>query len=345
MAIRKIEMRPPGSGDYADVLHPRTSADIVVSTDGNVQADINGLKTNKAEKTYVDTELGKKAPTSHNHTKANITDFAHTHPKSEITDFPALGTASSKNTGTASGNVPVIGADGKLDTGIMPALAITDTFVVATQAAMLALTAQTGDVAVRTDISTSFILKAEPASVLANWQELLTPADKVQSVNGKSGVVTLTAGDVGASATGHKHAKADITDFPALSTVATSGSYNDLGNKPTIPSKTSQLTNDSQFVTQTELGSAGYGDMLKSIYDTNNNGIVDRAALADSVTWANVSGKPSTFSPSTHNHTKSQITDMPTALSQFSNDVGFITKSLTIGTVQPSDGTLWFKEI
>lgn len=35
----------------------------------------------------------------------------------------------------------------------------------------------------------------------------------------------------------------------SLSTVATSGSYDDLSNKPTIPSKTSDLTNDSGFIT------------------------------------------------------------------------------------------------
>ena len=34
-----------------------------------------------------------------------------------------------------------------------------------------------------------------------------------------------------------------------LSTVATSGSYTDLNNKPTIPTRTSQLTNDSGFIT------------------------------------------------------------------------------------------------
>ena len=34
----------------------------------------------------------------------------------------------------------------------------------------------------------------------------------------------------------HTHTKSDITDFPTLATVATSGSYDDLSNKPTIPS-------------------------------------------------------------------------------------------------------------
>ena len=34
----------------------------------------------------------------------------------------------------------------------------------------------------------------------------------------------------------------------SLSTVATTGSYNDLSNKPTIPTKTSDLTNDSGFI-------------------------------------------------------------------------------------------------
>lgn len=33
----------------------------------------------------------------------------------------------------------------------------------------------------------------------------------------------------------HTHTKSDITDFPTLAAVATSGSYNDLSNKPDIP--------------------------------------------------------------------------------------------------------------
>ena len=48
----------------------------------------------------------------------------------------------------------------------------------------------------------------------------------------------------------------DITGKPTLATVATSGSYNDLIDKPTIPTNTSQLTNDSNFITSAAL--SGY---------------------------------------------------------------------------------------
>ena len=81
---------------------------------------------------------------------------------------------------------------GLIPTNQLPALAITQTSVVASQAAMLALTAQVGDIAVRTDVNKSFILTAEPATTLGNWQELLTPTDSVLSVDGLTGAVVLS---------------------------------------------------------------------------------------------------------------------------------------------------------
>lgn len=106
------------------------------------------------------------------------------------------GTAAGKNVGTAAGNVPVLGSDGKLDGGILPAIAITETFVVDSQAAMLALSAQHGDVAVRTDENKSYILNADDPSQISNWVWLRTPDCKVLSVNGKTGAVVLTTSDV-----------------------------------------------------------------------------------------------------------------------------------------------------
>lgn len=79
----------------------------------------------------------------------------------------------------------------------LPALAITSTSVVSSQAAMLALSAQVGDVTVRTDLSKSFILGAEPASMLGNWVELLSLTPFVTSVAGRTGAVSLVANDVG----------------------------------------------------------------------------------------------------------------------------------------------------
>jgi len=114
-----------------------------------------------------------------------------------------LGTASTKNTGTGNGNVPILDSNGKLADSVVPKIAMTNTYVVSSQTAMLALSnAQEGDVAVRTDLNKSFILKASPYSTLANWQELLTPTDAVTSVNGSTGAVTISlAGLSGVSTT------------------------------------------------------------------------------------------------------------------------------------------------
>ena len=115
----------------------------------------------------------------------------------DLSKITGAGTAANKDTGIAAGQVPVLDTNGKLDAGILPSIAITDTFPVASEAAMLALTAQTGDVAVRTDLSNqAFILSANDATVLANWISL-SSAGSVTSVNGQSGAVVLTAANVG----------------------------------------------------------------------------------------------------------------------------------------------------
>lgn len=198
------------------------------------------------------------------------------------------------------------------------------------------------------------------------------------------------------SNTWHTHTKSDVTDFPALSTVATSGSYNDLSNKPTIPTvnnatltiqkngtsvgtftanassnvtanvtvptKTSELTNDSNFTTASghnhdsryyteseidtalsgkantshthtksqitdfpsllalgETSTTAYrGDRGKTAYDHSQTAHAPSTAEANvQSNWtetntssdAYIKNKPSTFPPSSHNHTKSEITD------------------------------------
>lgn len=81
----------------------------------------------------------------------------------------------------------------------------------------------------------------------------------------------ISAQLLGKSDVGHTHSASDITS--GLSTVATSGSYNDLSNKPTIPSKTSDLTNDSGFITSdnTKIPLAGSNQISGSLIPATDN--------------------------------------------------------------------------
>jgi hypothetical protein len=92
----------------------------------------------------------------------------------------------------AANGVATLGSDSKIPVSQLPALAITQSFVVASQAAQLALTAQEGDVAIRSDLSKSFIHNGGSAGTMADWNELLAPEGGVTSVNGMSGAVTIT---------------------------------------------------------------------------------------------------------------------------------------------------------
>lgn len=121
-------------------------------------------------------------------------------------NIDALGTI---DRGVPNG-VATLDAGGKIPSSQLPPVAISETFVVNSQASMLALVAERGDIAVRSDLNKTFILRLEPATVLANWQEILTPAYGVLSVNGLTGpVINLTADDVGAATPAQVAAKLD----------------------------------------------------------------------------------------------------------------------------------------
>jgi len=101
----------------------------------------------------------------------------------------------------AANGLASLDSSGKIPSGQLPALAITDTFPVSSQSQMLALDAQVGDIAIRSDVSRSYILRTAGAGTLANWSELKTPTDTVLSVNGRTGAVNLVPVDIGGSAT------------------------------------------------------------------------------------------------------------------------------------------------
>ena len=189
-----------------------TSADLVDGT--IVNADINASAAIALSKLAVD-PLARANHTG-TQTASTVSDFDTQVRSSRLDQMAAPTSAVSANSqkitnlanATDNGDAVSLGyltgqkgiangiaeldGNGLVPTHHLPALAISETSVVVSQAAMLALTAQVGDVAVRTDVNKSFILTAAPASTLANWQELLTPTDAVLSVDGSTGAVSLS---------------------------------------------------------------------------------------------------------------------------------------------------------
>lgn len=190
--------------DITIYVDAATATDLATSRLISVNGDGNGSTSFDETITLILANTGVSVGTS---TKVTVDSKGRTTAATNLaaSDIPGLtlskitdvGTVASKNTETSAGNIPILDANGKLDTSVLPALAISDTFVVASQTAMLALAAEIGDVAIRTDLNKSFILKTTGASTLDNWQELLSPTSAVQSVAGKTGIVTLNSSDVG----------------------------------------------------------------------------------------------------------------------------------------------------
>src|SRR5574338_225586 len=122
-----------------------------------------------------------------------------------------------------------------------------------------------------------------------------------------------------------------------LHTVATTGNYNDLSNKPTIPStkadvglgnvdNTSDLNKPISAATQAALDSKQpTGDYVLSVNDQmpDENGNVVIATDVGSVDWTTITNKPTSFTPSAHSHVKADITDL--TLPQYPNNSGTAT--------------------
>lgn len=147
-------------------------------------------------------------PSAHNHVIADTTGLQaaldgkantnHTHTIANVTGLQAALDAKADLVG------------GVIPTSQLPTLAINDVFTVASQSAMLALTAQRGDMAIRTDTEPDsvFVLSTDDPTQLANWKQI--SFGTVTSVNGQQGIVVLGAADVGAAATSHSHNASDV---------------------------------------------------------------------------------------------------------------------------------------
>lgn len=110
-------------------------------------------------------------------------------------------------------------------------------------------------------------------SAWGEWKRIYTTADKP------------TAGEIGAAASSHTHTKAQISDFP------TSMPASDVYAWAKAPTKPSYSK-----------GEVGLGNVDNTADSAKSVKYATSAGSAGAVAWANVSGKPTTFAPSAHNH-------------------------------------------
>lgn len=156
------------------------------------------------------------------------------------------------------GGVVTRGADNKIAPGDLPAIALNDIFEAGSEAAMLALTAQKGDACVRTDLSKTYLLAADPASVLANWKEVLAPVGSgLTSVFGATGPTVTIPGLTGLAgaidpadevalydASAGAHRRASLATLLAGTTGLTGAAPADIGTVAAVGSATSAARAD-----------------------------------------------------------------------------------------------------
>ncbi len=123
--------------------------------------------------------------------------------KAQVRSNVGLGTASVRDAGTSSGQVPTLDSDGKLPNSVLPPLAIAEWMgTVDTKADLVTLSdAEQGDwagVSSDSDVNNDGVYMLNGTySDLSAWVQIVGPGSVI-SVNGKGGVVILKASDVGA---------------------------------------------------------------------------------------------------------------------------------------------------
>ena len=125
--------------------------------------------------------------------------------------------------------------------------------------------------------------------------------------------------------------KANTAD---LASVAFSGNYNDLANKPTIPDKTSDLTNDSGFITSADYASSATGGVVKitNAFGTTMSETGEVKGVVVSGTdypamWNDAIVSKGTLENALSIKRFATLSDIPTKTSDLTNDSNFVSNT------------------
>lgn len=174
-----------------------------------------------------------------------------------------------------------------------------------------------------TEVNTKLDGKVDNSRVLTDVPANAKFTDTITTINGKTGAIAkadIVALGIPAQDTVYthpaNHPASMITESTTKRFVSDTekNNWNSKAEISDIPTRVGQLQNDKNYVTQAELGSAGYGDMMKAIYDTNNNGIVDNAEKVNGFTVeANVPANAK-FTDTIYTHPSTHPVSMITGL-------------------------------
>lgn len=208
------------TGDYGDLLNtpsiPTATSDLQNDSGYITLSDVPA----QVQSDWTETDssdpayIANKPSLATVATSGSYTDLSNTPDLSQYATTTDLSGKADKVTGATNGDIAVLDSNGNItDTGIASANLVHDASYVHTDNNFT-----NADVTKLSGIATG----AE-VNVQANWTETDTSSD------------------------------AYIQNKPNLATVATSGSYADLSNTPSIPTATSDLTNDSGYITLSDV--------------------------------------------------------------------------------------------
>jgi hypothetical protein len=174
----------------------------------------------------------------------------------------------------------------------------------------------------------AWVLIGEEGPYYTKSEADTTFVPQTRTVNGKalSANITLAPSDIGA-ATSAQGSLADTAVQPGdLATVATSGSYTDLTNKPTIPA--AQIQSDW---TQTTTTAVDYIKNKPTLATVATSGSYNDLSNKPTIPAAQVNADWNATSGVARILNKPTIPTVPTNVSAFTNDAGYITNSALTG--------------
>jgi len=145
----------------------------------------------------------------------------------------------------------------------------------------------------------------------------------------------LTGVPVSFMPSSHTHTASDIADFSTVVDARITNSAQDVAIWETGTGATEGAVSPAKMAAAIAALAAGGGDMIKANYDSNNDGKVDAADVADGAPWAGLTGVPATFAPSSHSHSASELTDFSAAAdARISDAIGASVQAYDVDTAK-----------